>query len=251
MMAQALIKQMNVSNNSFHLLRDRLLAEFSETESMIETLQTVLNKLYLRRDSLVGELETAYKDRFARPVYQAPKEERPLYQAIKQDSPVVSTRELRHLPSDAGVDVSEAELEAMFEASSAATEPQVEAPRQEALAQEAPKPPAISEEQMAPFLRRLIAGDSVPGPCSLCSSKMALGVIIAELPCDHMFHGICAKKWFHDSALCPKCSRDCTPLRPEEMLPAAGPEEMLGETAVETAFPGGRKTAADLEGAQQ
>lgn len=43
--------------------------------------------------------------------------------------------------------------------------------------------------------------------CTICIEKLNKDGEIKILPCKHIFHGICIKKWFEEKINCPICRR--------------------------------------------
>ena len=41
--------------------------------------------------------------------------------------------------------------------------------------------------------------------CSVCLDEFKVGDIFGKLPCKHMFHEACIKKWFEQNNSCPIC----------------------------------------------
>jgi hypothetical protein len=52
--------------------------------------------------------------------------------------------------------------------------------------------------------------------CSICLEQFAKGEKVCELPCKHIFHDACVRKWLQQKASCPVCRM---PLAPKPSLP--------------------------------
>ena len=53
-------------------------------------------------------------------------------------------------------------------------------------------------------------GDGDGWLCAICHEIIPIGQLAKQLPCNrnHIFHGSCTTKWFHQNLSCPLCRYD-------------------------------------------
>eukprot|EP00741_Cyanophora_paradoxa_P024991 tig00000319_g24123.t1 len=44
--------------------------------------------------------------------------------------------------------------------------------------------------------------------CQVCKDRMAAGLRVMKLPCDHIYHEACISQWFDANRTCPVCRRE-------------------------------------------
>jgi hypothetical protein len=66
----------------------------------------------------------------------------------------------------------------------------------------------LTSDQLSTLASRQLLS-SLDMSCCICLEGMNIGSIVTNLPCTHMFHTSCIRKWLHRSKCCPLCKMKC------------------------------------------
>ena len=64
---------------------------------------------------------------------------------------------------------------------------------------------ALPEETLCAASLVRLAEEDDPRVCCICLDDFGAGAVVTRLPCAHLYHAACIKKWLHTSGLCPQC----------------------------------------------
>jgi hypothetical protein len=68
--------------------------------------------------------------------------------------------------------------------------------------------PLIEEFRTGVCVQILPVDAALVRPCSICYTEEAAGEPVLQLPCRHIYHAECMRRWLRDHCECPYCRQD-------------------------------------------